>query len=124
MNIETRSLVVPKSYMGVNFKWVPVYGKMALVEKKIVPYDIYFTGGLGLTGTGEKSGELTYSFGMGQIFGYSKSLAFRWDLKWNMYSATVQDRNSAGDLVEKSGNHNDLFLSFGASFFFPEATYR
>lgn len=37
------------SYYGVNFNWVPFYAKMALLEKKILYFDIMFSPGLGLT---------------------------------------------------------------------------
>jgi len=121
IKITTESLVVPKSFFGGAIKWMPIYGKMALLENKIVPYDLYFTAGAGITGTGEADGEATIHLGAGQIFAYSKSIAFRWDITWNIYQATVIDTDTN---QEETANHSDLFLSIGVSFFIPEAKYR
>ncbi len=34
---------------GVNFHYVPVYGKFAILDKKIITWETYFTAGLGVT---------------------------------------------------------------------------
>lgn len=118
-NVETKSLVSPKNFLGFYLRWMPIYGKMSFLDEAIVPYDIYFRLGGGLTQTEEKSGESTVSFGIGQVFGVNKSLALKWDFLWNYYQATVTE---AGE--EKKLGHSDLFLNVGLSFFFPEAKYR
>lgn len=119
-NIDTKSLTVPKSYMGLAYKWNPIYGKMTLLNKHIVPFDLYFTIGGGLTNTDESDGESTVHVGTGQVFALSKMMAVRWDLTWNFYSAQATD--TAGNKV--TNNQDDLFLSLGMSFYFPEAKYR
>lgn len=121
--IDTHSLVEPESYMGIAFKWAPIYGKMAWLGKTIVPFDLYFTPGVGMTKTALGENETTFSIGTGQLFAIGKSHAVRWDFTWNFYSATTRYQEG-GATVSKSDNHNDLFLSIGYSFFFPEATYR
>lgn len=118
VDIETESLVRPKSFLGATFKWMPIYGKLAFAERKIVSYDMYFQAGAGMTETELKS-ETAFTLGAGQIFAMSKSMAVRWDFTWNLYQATVEI-----DDKEKKSNHNDLYLSVGLSFFFPEASYR
>lgn len=119
--VQTENLVTAKSYMGLAYKYVPVYGKITFLNHIIVPFDLYFTLGGGMSQT-QKQSEPTLHFGSGQSFAISKKVAFRWDIVWNFYSATV-------DAVRpKTGTtksfHNDLFLSAGMSFFIPEATYR
>ncbi|MBX7231195.1 MAG: outer membrane beta-barrel domain-containing protein [Bdellovibrionales bacterium] len=119
-DVLTSNLVTPKSYMGLAYKWAPVYGKITFLNVKIIPFDLFFTGGFGLTQTDKKQ-EPTFHLGSGQAFALSKSMAFRWDLVWNFYSAQVDATSGSGST---SSNHNDLFISLGVSFFVPEAGYR
>jgi outer membrane beta-barrel protein len=90
---------------------------MAAIGNMITPFDLYFAAGLGLTSTNARFSEPTVHLGTGQIFAINKSLAFRWDFSWNFYSA----RNT---VTSDLSNQNNLFMSMGASFFFPEAKYR
>lgn len=117
--IQTASLVEPEGYMGVAFKWSPFYGKIAWFQEKIIPFDIYFTPGIGLTKTALGESEPTFSLGMGQSFAISKASAIRWDLNWNFYQATV--RFTTGDETQAQ---NDMILMIGYSYYIPEATYR
>lgn len=119
--ISTESLVEPEAYYGISYKWVPVYGKMAWLGKKIIPFDINFSPGLGVTQTAGGNAT-TISIATSQLFALSKSSAIRWDLMWNFYSATTKPVSGSGST--SSSNHNDLILMIGYSFFFPEATYR
>lgn len=114
-NVSTVNLVYPKSYMGLDLVYVPIYGKMSWFNKKIVPFDLYLSAGYGTTATsGENAG--TFHLATGQIFAVTKGIAFRWDLSWNFFNATGIDGSK--------GSFNNLFLTVGASFFFPEAGYR
>ena len=47
--VETTSILTPESYMGIDLKWVPIYGKMAWMNQEIIPFDFYFTFGLAIT---------------------------------------------------------------------------
>lgn len=123
-NVLTESLVAPESFYGLTFKWVPVYGKMALFNNKIIPFDIYLAPGFGQTKTALGQSEITYHVGTGQMFALSKSLAFRWDFSLNFYQATVLQRLPDTTIQEVKKNHKDFFISVGVSFFFPEASYR
>lgn len=114
-NIGTDSLSYTKNYLGVSVLYVPIYGKMSLFNEKIVPFDFYFGLGTGNTKTQAKDGVGTFHVSTGQIFAVSKSFALRWDFSWNFFSAKA---------VNEDGTINNLFLSLGASFFFPEAKYR
>jgi outer membrane beta-barrel protein len=120
INVRTSNLVTPKSFMGAAYKWTPVYGKITFLNRHIVPFDFVFTGGLGLSKT-DIQNEPTVHLGAGQSFAMTKSFAVRWDLVWNFYNAKTVSAESG---ASTSTNHNDLFLSVGASFFIPEATYR
>ncbi len=117
--IDTNSLVSHEKFYGVDLVWTPIYGKMSLFDDSIVPFDLYMGAGFGITQTNQVKGEPTIHLATGQKFAISKSMAFRWDFSWNFYSATYLDKT-----VEKTGNFDNLFLTMGFSFFFPEADYR
>lgn len=118
-HIKTESLVQPESFFGATFKWSPLYGKMAWFQQKIIPFDLYFTPGFGMTTTSTGGAEPTVTMGVGQLFALSKSLGVRWDFIWNFYNTDVVVSG-----VTESRTHSDLLLGVGVSFFFPEATYR
>ncbi len=115
-NVSTDNLIYPKSYMGLDLMWFPMYGKFSLFNKKIVPFDMYFSAGYGTTGTQSDEKPGTLHFGTGQIFAITKGIAARWDFSWHSFSAKGLENNNS--------SFNFLFLSVGASFFFPEAKYR
>lgn len=114
--VSTELLATPNSYLGVALVWVPIYGKVTWFNEKIIPFDLYFQLGLGSTNlkSGENAG--TTQVSAGQIFAITKAWAFRWDFTWNFYNATGIDGTK--------GSFNNLFLSIGGSYFFPEAKYR
>jgi outer membrane beta-barrel protein len=117
--VLTTSFVSPQSYYGLDIKWTPVYGKMSFVNRKITPFDLYFSAGGGITNTNQGHAEPTVHIATGQVFAITKSAAFRWDFSWNFYNARS---GVAG--AKQNSTYNNLFLSLGASFFFPAATYR
>jgi outer membrane beta-barrel protein len=136
--VRTDGLVMPETYLGGNLVWTPVYGKMALFENRIVPFDMYFMLGAGGTVTcdsvckglvsGQSKGKetnATIQIGAGQRFAISKKMAFRWDFTWNFYQASYTPAYKTGPPPpSQKGNFDNLFLSIGLSFFFPEASYR
>ena len=118
LGIQTESFVTPKGYYGLDFKWSPIYGKMTWLNKSIVPFDMYFSLGLGSTSTSQAGTDPTLHLGSGQIFAITKSTAFRWDISLNSFYAKSLVQGGSSTL------YNNLLLSLGVSFFFPEATYR
>ncbi len=118
-NVITTNFVSPTTYYGVDAKWTPIYGKMSFANKRITPFDLYFSAGGGITNTNQGGSEPTFHVGTGQIFALTKSAALRWDFSWNFYNAT-----SGVSGAKQNSLYNNLFVTVGASFFFPEATYR
>lgn len=123
--VKTDSIISANSYTGLDVVWSPIYGKMSLFGKRIVPFDMYFSVGAGQTGlTNAKTSSATsFHFGGGQIFAMSKGIGLRWDLSWNFYNATPNPSSPTGPAPGES-QFNNLLLTIGASFFFPEAKYR
>lgn len=115
-NVTTENLIYPKSYMGVDAMWVPLYGKFTWFNQKIVPFDMYFSAGYGTTSTQADEKPGTFHLATGQMFAISKGFAARWDFSWNMFSAK--------GIEDKASSFNMLYLTIGASWFFPEAKYR
>lgn len=120
--VNTAGLVKPTFFYGVDFRWNPIYGKMTLFNERIIPFDLYFSAGLGNTHVEYDDSSLdpgsapTLHLATGQVFAISKSTAFRWDFSLNNLS--VKDDEGGISVV------NNLFISVGMSFFFPEAKYR
>ncbi len=132
--INTEGMVSTDSFYGVDLKWTPIYGKYAYFNEKIIPFDLYFSAGLGLTDPKIGSSAAgasqitvdsapTVKLGTGQIFAITKWMAFRWDLSWHFFNATSTVTTGASSTSSEE-LHNNLFLNVGLSFFFPEAKYR
>lgn len=113
--VDTNNLIYTKSMMSADLVWVPIYGKMTWANDRIVPFDLYFSLGYGSTQTANQTPG-TIHLGTGQIFAISKSTAFRWDFGWNFFDAIGIDG--------KKSSYNNLVLSLGFGWFFPEAKYR
>lgn len=116
-DVVTRTLVNPQLFYGLDFKWSPFYGKFSRMNKGIVPFDLFFVAGAGMTQTNQDESPFTFHFGTGQIFAWTQGMAFRWDLGWYLY-------NLKGGSGKASGNFTDINLSLGVSFFLPEVSYR
>lgn len=114
-NLGTESLVLTKGFTALDLTFVPIYGKMTWFNERIVPFDTYFSLGGGSTKT-ETENAGTLHLGAGQIFAISKATAFRWDFSWNFFNATGVDGKKAA--------YNNLFMTVGFGWFFPEAKYR
>lgn len=114
--IRTEELVYAKSAMGLSLQWAPIYGKMSWFNQRIVPFDIYFNLGAGQTAVSTGGQSFTLNFGLGQVFALSKQTAFRWDYSYSTYNAKGVDGIDS--------RYNDLILTAGFSFFWPEANYR
>lgn len=118
--ITTSNLVTSKGFYGGAFKWNPIYGKVTWLNKTIVPFDLNFSLGGGMTLTADNQNAPTVHLGTSQVFAWTKSAAFRWDFTFNTYQANAIDENNKQSKV----NQNDIYLGLGMSFFFPEASYR
>lgn len=115
-HVQTNSIITVKGYYGASVVWAPIYGKMGMFGKKIIPFDMYFALGGGSSQIQNGSGGTTLHAATGQIFSITKNVGFRWDLTWNMVQATPTGQGSQ--------NFNNILLAAGFSYFFPDAGYR
>ena len=119
--ISTDNVVTSKGFAVAAFKWNPIYGKITWLNRTIVPFDLNFNLGGGVTFLENNNTAPTVHLGTSQVFALSKGMAFRWDLIWNYYQANVTDATTQ---QKSTLDQNDLFLGVGMSFYFPEAKYR
>jgi outer membrane beta-barrel protein len=114
--VGAQALVSPRSYLGVDAYFNSVYGKAALYNRKIIPFEIYQTLGVGKMNTASYPNADAFHIGLGQLFSMSRSEALRVDLSVMVYqSKTINGDNQVS---------NTILLSVGYGRFFPEATYR
>ncbi len=130
--VTTEGSLSTDNYIGMDLKWTPIYGKYAYMDEKIIPFDFYFIFGAGVTTPKfissadegsttpiEVESPYTLRLGTGQIFAINKWMAFRWDIANHFVYSTISKDGEKEDQW-----NNNLFLSLGLSFFFPEAKYR
>ena len=137
------SVVLTQLYGGAYYKWSPVFGKFAFLNRKIIYFDMYMVFGAGMnrvvdgieiidrqlrkTGTGkieDKAGRPALSskqfpainLGVGQMFSITQDWAFNWDLKWMLTFVTYE--NGAPYTPW------DINFSIGMNYYFPGASYR
>ena len=118
--IATSNLVTSNGFYGGAIKWNPIYGKITWLNRSIVPFDLNFNLGGGITHTVDSQSVGTVHFGTSQVFALTKGMALRWDFSWNIYQANAKD--DGGKAIKLT--QNDIYLGLGMSFYFPEASYR
>lgn len=134
--IVTDGLVATQMFYGVNLRWTPIYGKYSYFDRKIIPFDHYFTIGVGQTklvaGSSTANSTvkiealdspITLALSTGQIIAFNKWMAFKWDVSWHLLKPNVRTTRS-GVATESNDLQSNIFLGLGFSFFFPEAKYR
>ena len=122
-NLKPEQFIYTKGYYGLDLIWSPIYGKLSYIDGGIVPFDMYFTVGGGVSDTNSQEKNVsTIHLGTGQIFALSKGMAFRWDYSLNVFEASPISSSSA--TAPAKGSYTDLILTAGVSFFFPEAGGR
>ena len=129
-----------ESFFGFVYKWFPIYGKMVLFNRKIIPFDLYLMIGGGVSKvicTGPysfspndllrnclfdsvsgnqkiyKKWELTSLLGLGQSYSISRNTAIRLDIIHQLYRES-----------EDNFPHTDIAINFAFSVFFPRAGLR
>lgn len=128
-----------------NFSYAPIYGKFSILNKPIVHYDIWVSGGVGITGTeviprdfnneSFSNISLTFPVGIGTRLFVTKWLAVQVMVRNYMMldtfeapGRTIIDGDEAKDKESETKFINNLVLSAGVSVFFPfgfeYSTYR
>lgn len=114
--VSVNNLVSLRSFSGLNLYYNFIYGKLSLADKKVLPFEIFNTVGMGtMINTGNYQ-STSMQIGLGGLFSLSRSTALRFDLTWAFYETQ--------NILGTKANENSTFLSLGYSWFFPEPDYR
>ena len=144
IGIQVSSVVSPKYLYGVGIKWSPLYGKFGGVGNTILPFDMYFSlgGGMSQLETTVKrdsnqsdsnfvscdSKAITVNLETGQLIPFSKNMALRWSIGWFLHPKIFEwqcdGRVPLGSNESPKGLIQDIYFSLGVSLFFPGAKYR
>ncbi len=113
-NVTARQNTV-RTIFGMSGYFNHIYGKFALQNRKIIPFEVYET--LGLVMVQDSNGvQAGVQAGLGELLSVGRSQAIRVDLSLIVYNA----KNQSG----QSSITNLLILNFGYSKFYPEPDYR
>jgi outer membrane beta-barrel protein len=107
----------PRSYFGGEFTYSPIYGKLSLLGKAIIHYDLFLIGGLGRIST-ETGSSMTPTLGVGQQIYLTKALALRLDYRWQRFSEQARDKaNGTGNLLAATTTTNGV-VTVGLTYLF------
>jgi outer membrane beta-barrel protein len=109
----------PKAYYGGEAVGSLLYGKLSVLGKSIIYFDLHVLGGLGLTNT-ENGTYFTPHIGLGQQVYVSKSVSLSLDYRLMFYHEQITERTiptQKGQVVGSRNNFSNV-ITFGANFMF------
>ncbi len=112
-------LPIANGFVGLTYKWMPVYGKIAFYNRQILAFDTFFNFGGGMSAVKRRRAPIVWepavAAGIGQVFAITRDLGLRWDLRWHM---TIETQGIGVSLL------NDILFSIGLSYYYPSAGLR
>ncbi|MEQ1877426.1 MAG: outer membrane beta-barrel domain-containing protein [Bdellovibrionia bacterium] len=113
-----------KEFIGAAVNWIPIYAKLALLDKQIIYFDMSFSAGLGMTTYEQQLVNMpatrgqapTISFDVAQHFFLGKHLALRADIRNHFFNWDVKDSRTGAVSRTSSTNSNTFLL--GLTFYF------
>ena len=113
-------LPIANGFVGLTYKWMPVYGKIAFYNRQILAFDTFFNFGGGMSAVKRRRAPIVWepavTAGIGQVFAITRDLGLRWDLRWHM---TIETQSISGVALL-----NDILFSIGLSYYYPSAGLR
>jgi outer membrane beta-barrel protein len=107
--------VEPEYYAGLEGTGSFLYGKLSLLGKSIIYYDMHFSAGAGATKTENDSAAPTVSLGIGQRFYITQSTSLRMDYRAMTYEETVVEKEISKKLGQEVGKRRSWNHSVGLS---------
>jgi outer membrane beta-barrel protein len=104
----------PKYFIAGEVMFSPIYGKLSLIGKAILYYDMHVMAGMGRI-TQENGSYFAPTVGIGQQIYLNKSLALRIDYRWITYSETIINKQTSA--VSDRRNYTDA-ISLGVDMMF------
>lgn len=114
--LTVENVVTMKSYYGAQLYYNSMYGKLALLNRNIVPFELYQVIGIGQIQTNQKRSEMAFNVGFGQIFNMSRNYGIRWGLDLMFFNGKDEFGNSQ--------QFSYYFLNFGWTGLFPGVASR
>lgn len=114
-----------KWYLGAAYSWIPFYGKISVLDSKIIYFDMAFSAGLGLIEYEQQSQSsfaaktktaVAVNLDLSQQFFIHKNWALRLDARTKIYQED-RIRNSDGTSLGSATQVN-TYIMFGATYFF------
>lgn len=113
--VSVANIATLKNYLGAQVYFSSMYGKYALNDRKIYPFELYQTIGLGQMTT-DKGSSPAFSIGFGQMISMSRDSALRADLTLSLF----QTENVSGAKQSQSS----LLINLSYSSFIPSVGRR
>lgn len=112
-SVTASNLANLESFVGANIYFSNMYGKYALSDRKIFPFEIYQTVGIGQVKT-NKSSSPAITAGFGQLLSLSRNDAVRFDLSLLFYQTeTVNGDKQQSNSLLVTVSYDALFPSVG-----------
>lgn len=110
---------LPKDFMGGEVDFSILYGKLSLLGKSIIYFDLYTNVGMGLTRT-ETGNYFTPTFGLGQRFFLSQHFSIKLDYHLHYFKETLIEKTVQALLNQPVGTRNNFthIITFGVDFMF------
>lgn len=115
----------PEWYAGAEAVGSIFYGKLSVFVAKIIYYDLYLMGGLGMTGT-QSGNDLTPHVGIGQRFYVNNWLSICTDYRLQYYRETVIEKEIITKLGQSVGERNVFAnnLQLDVQFLLPVGLFK
>jgi outer membrane beta-barrel protein len=117
----------PLDYIGANFNWIPIYGKMSIQDKKIIYFDLAISPGIGMTKYNQKTSATAAQQGsdesafvlaldVSQHFFFSERVALRIDMKNRRYKEEILKFSDGS--VARDSNKTTTLWQVGFTYYF------
>jgi outer membrane beta-barrel protein len=107
----------PKYFVGGEVVFSPIYGKLSLIGKAILYYDLHVMVGAGSI-TQLNGSYLAPLLGIGQQIYLNKTVALRLDYRWMTYNEILKNRITGAPLASSPRRNYTDVISLGFSFLF------
>jgi outer membrane beta-barrel protein len=95
--------IEPEWYGGAEATGSFLYGKLSLLGRKIVYYDMHFSVGSGVASTENDDSTYAFSAGIGQRFYITQWLSLKMDYRFQTYNATEVEKEITAKLGRVNG---------------------
>ena len=114
--VSIENLVTVKNTLGASLFYTPIYGKWALLSKKVIPFELYFSGGVAQITNQSNLTSTAITVGAGQLISLGRSSALDLNLNLSLYRTK--------NINNQDQSNNSLIVTVSYSVFWPQPDYR